>query len=96
MEPIDVELGVTVMRWVGISHFFTSLAEGVEFRTFEPKSFASGSDTVAARLRLTYQVRATRRVVDENQVHWWALRGGKVCGLVHFEDTAQVIAAIKS
>jgi uncharacterized protein len=79
----------------GITRFFGVVAEGVEFRTFEPLSFAAGTDAVAVRLHLTYQVRGSGRVVDEHQVHWWTLRDGKVCGLVHFEDTAQVIAAIK-
>jgi uncharacterized protein len=80
----------------GITRFFGAVAEGVEFRTFEPLSFAAGSDTVAVRLRLTYQVRRTGRMVDEHQVHWWTLRDGKVCGLVHFEDTAQVVAAVQT
>jgi uncharacterized protein len=80
----------------GIGRFFGAIADGVEFRAFEPQSFASGSDTVAVRLRLTYQVRHSGKMVDEHQVHWWTVRDGKVCGLVHFEDTAQVIAAMKT
>jgi ketosteroid isomerase-like protein len=78
----------------GISRFFTAIAEGVEFRAFEPLAFTSGGDSVAVRLRLAYRVRGSGRLVDEHQVHWWTLRDGKVCSLVHFEDTAQVIAAV--
>jgi ketosteroid isomerase-like protein len=78
-----------------IQRFFTALGEGVEFQTFEPLSFAEGSDAVAVRLHLVYKVRGSGRVVDEHQVHWWSLRDGKVVGLTHFEDTAQVIAAAR-
>jgi ketosteroid isomerase-like protein len=78
----------------GIGRFFATITEGVEFRAFEPLAFTTGSDAVAVRLHLAYQVRGSGRVVDEHQVHWWTLRDGKIRGLVHFEDTAQVIAAV--
>ncbi|HVV88763.1 MAG TPA: nuclear transport factor 2 family protein [Kofleriaceae bacterium] len=77
----------------GVTTFFTRLGETVEFETFTPLAFAAGGDAVAVRLHLRYRIRATGRVVDEQQVHWWTLRGGKVAALRHFEDTAQVIAA---
>lgn len=78
----------------GVQRFFSTIAEGVEFKTFEPLSFAAGTDAVAVRLHLVYQVRRTGRVVDEQQVHWWTLREGKIASLTHFEDTAQVVAAV--
>ncbi len=80
----------------GIGTFFGAIAEGVEFRVFEPLGFTAGGDAVAVRLRLTYQVRRTGRVVDEHQIHWWTLRDGKVSAMIHFEDTAQVIAAVRA
>ena len=79
----------------GIQRFFASIGEGVEFKTFEPLGFAAGTDTVAVRLHLVYQVRRSGRVVDEHQVHWWTLRDGKIKTLTHFEDTAQVVAAAR-
>ncbi len=79
----------------GLRRFFGSIAEEVEFQSFEPLAFAAGPDVVAARLHLRYRVRRTGRTVDENQVHWWSVKGGKVVGLVHFEDTAQVLAATR-
>ena len=79
----------------GIQRFFTAMGEGVEFKTFEPLDFAAGTDTVAVRLHLVYEVRRSKRVVDEHQVHWWVLRNGKVIALTHFEDTAQVVAAAR-
>jgi ketosteroid isomerase-like protein len=76
-----------------IATFFATMGKEVEFQTFEPLGFAAGTDTVAVRLRLRYRIRRTGRSVDEQQVHWWSLRGGKVSALTHFEDTSQVIAA---
>jgi len=79
----------------GITRFFSAIGESVEFKTFEPLGFAAGADTVAVRLHLVYKVRGSSRVVDEHQVHWWTFRDGKVTTLTHFEDTAQVIAAMR-
>lgn len=79
----------------GVRQFFSAIAEGVEFKAFEPISFAAGADAIAVRLRLVYQVRRTSRVVEEEQVHWWTLRGGDITSLTHFEDTAQVLAAVR-
>jgi len=31
--------------------------------------------------------------VREEQLQWWTVRDGRIAGLRHFEDTAQVIAA---
>ena len=79
----------------GLVGFFTRIAERVTFDEFAPLAFTAGGDAVAVRLRLRYRVNATGRAVDEEQVHWWTLRDGRVSGLTHFEDTAQVIAAAR-
>jgi hypothetical protein len=78
----------------GLGRFFATLAEAVAFEIFAPLAFAVAADAVVVRLHLRYRVHATARVVDEEQVHWWTLRDGQVVDMVHFEDTAQVIAAL--
>lgn len=78
----------------GIGRFFGTLAETVEFLAFEPRDFAASAGAVAVLVHLKYKVRKTGRLVDQQQVHWWSLRDGKVQGLVHHEDTAQVRAAV--
>jgi uncharacterized protein len=82
--------------WQGaaaITRFFGVLAEAVELQAFEPLAFAASPDAVAVRLHLRYVVRATGKTVDEQQVQWWTIRDGRISELVHFEDTAQVVAA---
>jgi ketosteroid isomerase-like protein len=78
----------------GLDRFFSLLGEAVEFRAFEPRRFLSSDSDVAALVHVAYKVRATGKVVDELQVHWWTLSGGKVTALRHHEDTAQVVAAV--
>lgn len=79
-----------------VARFFAAISENVEFESFDPLSFAAGTDVVAVRLHLRYRVRRTARIVDENQVHWWTLKDDKVRALTHFEDTAQVLAATQT
>ena len=75
--------------------FFGALMENVDISAFEPREFMASGDHVIVHLHVAYTVRKTKRKVDEEQLHWWTLRGGKVSRLNHFEDTAQVTAACK-
>jgi len=79
-----------------IGRFFGTITEAVTFQSFEPRHFATSASEVAVLVHLRYEIRATKKVVDELQVHWWSLRAGKVSGLRHHEDTAQVIAAARA
>lgn len=46
-------------------------------------------------LRIAYSVKDTGKQVDEEQLQWWTCDdSGKVVGLQHYEDTAQVLAAV--
>ena len=77
-----------------VARFFTHIGEAVQFQAFEPRHFAASPSEVAVLVHLRYLVRATDRIVDQLQVHWWSLRDGKVSALRHHEDTAQVLAAV--
>ena len=74
--------------------FFGTLAEAVDFQRFEPRVFVHAGPHVMVEVRMAYVVRATGRAVEMDQIHWWTLRDGKVARLRHFEDTAQVAAAV--
>lgn len=76
--------------------FLAALAEHVEFESSQVVATCSSGDHVALRLHLRYRIRSTGRVIEEDQVHWWTLRDGKVTEMTHFQDSAQVIAATKS
>jgi hypothetical protein len=43
---------------------------------------------------MSFRVKRTERTVEQTQVHWWRFDGAKVRSIVHFEDTAQVAAAV--
>jgi hypothetical protein len=74
--------------------FFAALAENVEFSSFEPKEFVESSDSVIVRVHMKYRVKATGRMVEQTQVHWWSFDGARIRSIVHYEDTAQVAAAV--
>lgn len=75
--------------------FFQAMAEHVDFIAFEPRAFHAVGDQVFVPLRIAYAVKRTGKRVDQEQLHWWTLdASGKVARMVHFEDTAQVLAAV--
>lgn len=76
--------------------FFAKLAEHVEFARFEPGEFVEGTNSVVARVHMKFRIKSTNRTVEQTQVHWWTFDGSKVRAIVHFEDTAQVAAAMAS
>jgi ketosteroid isomerase-like protein len=76
-----------------VPKFLAALLDNVVLEAFEPKQFMADGEEVIVHVRLAYTVKRTNKRVDEEQLHWWTVRDGKVARLRHFEDTAQVIAA---
>jgi ketosteroid isomerase-like protein len=76
-----------------LPRFFESLAGEMAISKFEPRKFFAQGDDVFVHVAIAYKVNKTGKLVDEEQLHWWSLRDGKVARMVHFEDTAQVLAA---
>lgn len=80
-----------------VPRFFAAIGANADFAAFDPRVFVSEGSHVVVRLHLDYTVRSTGKRVDEEQVHWWTFDAtGKVESMMHFEDTAQVIAANRS
>lgn len=77
----------------GLPVFIGNLMSNVELQAFEPRHFVAAGDDVIAHVRIAMTVRRTGRQIDEEQLHWWKVRDGRIEGLRHFEDTAQVVAA---
>jgi ketosteroid isomerase-like protein len=77
----------------GLPTFIGNLLGNVELEAFEPRHFVAAGDDVIAHVRIAMTVRRTGRRIDEEQLHWWKVRDGRIEGLRHFEDTAQVVAA---
>lgn len=76
-----------------IPSFLGAFVSNVELEAFEPRKFIAVGDDVVVHLGLAYTIRRTGKRVREEQLQWWMVRDGKVAGLRHFEDTAQVLAA---
>lgn len=77
-----------------LAGFFAALAEQVEFQDFTPGVVVDGGAHVVVEVHLRFALKATGRVVDQSQLHWWTFDpSGRVIRLVHYEDTAQVLAA---
>ncbi|HTM43811.1 MAG TPA: hypothetical protein VL137_02590, partial [Polyangiaceae bacterium] len=58
-----------------------------------PLRFLDSGEEVIVHVHLAYTVKTTGQRVDEEQLQWWTIKGGKIARLRHFEDTAQVMAA---
>jgi ketosteroid isomerase-like protein len=96
----DFNVGDSPVPWhqpvVGpkeVPSFLNAFGSNIELEVFEPRQFIASGDNVIVHLGLAYTIKRTGKRVREEQLQWWTVRDGKVAGLRHFEDTAQVIAA---
>ncbi len=79
----------------GLPGFFEAMGRHIAVAAFEPRAFHAVGDHVFVPLRIAYSVKDTGKQVDEEQLQWWTCDdSGKVVGLQHYEDTAQVLAAV--
>lgn len=89
----DVPWHQPVVGPAEVPQFLAAFVSNVALELFEPRKFITSGEDVIVHLGLAYTVKRTGRPVREEQLQWWTVRDGKVAGLRHFEDTAQVIAA---
>jgi ketosteroid isomerase-like protein len=83
----------TVRGKDSLPQFFANLQD-MEISAFEPREFIASGDHVIVDLHIAYKVKSTGKMVDERQLQWWTLDAQhRVSRLLHFEDTAQVLAA---
>lgn len=76
-----------------VPEFLAAFSGNVDIEAFEPRRFMVDGPDVLVHLGLAYRIKATGKRVSEEQLQWWTVRDGKIAGLRHFEDTAQVVAA---
>ena len=96
-EDVEWEYGAstTNVPWLqplrgrdAVPRFFEVLGRELEFHRFEPKAFLSGDDVVAVLLDLEATVRRTgRRIVEEDEVHLWRFRDGRIARFRHRLDS---------
>jgi hypothetical protein len=76
----DVPWHIPVMGPTEIPTFLAALGENVAMEAFEPKQFIVMGDDVVAHIRFAFTVKRTGKRVDQEQLHWWTVQGGKVAG----------------
>ena len=79
-----------------VRNFFTAFASAVDVEEFVPFSMAAEGDDVFAIVRFRGKSRATGKPITMNLHHYFTLRDGKVVFYRGSEDTAQVVAALRS
>jgi ketosteroid isomerase-like protein len=90
----EVPWHVPVKSAADLPSFFGALMQNVQMTRFEPREVVHCGPHVMVEVSIEYTVTKTGRRVAMDQIHWWTLEGGKVTRLRHFEDTAQVAAAL--
>jgi uncharacterized protein len=75
-----------------VARFFTTLAETLEFETFEPREFVPFGDRVLVIGHDTGKVRATGTPFEEDWIHVCTYRDGKLSRWQAFVDTGDLVA----
>lgn len=96
----DFNVGASDVPWHApvngrgdVPKFLGAFMANVALKKFEPRTFIASGDHVAVVVGLAYDVKSTGKPVDEEQIHLWTLKDGRITRLRHYEDTAQVLAA---
>jgi uncharacterized protein len=73
--------------------FFEELAANVETEQFQPREFMGGVDFVVVLGQSKGRMKATGRRVDDQWVHLFRIRNGKVAEFRSFGDTHALVQA---
>ena len=104
-DDITVQNPMPMDAWPGagavqgkkrFSEFLTGLASVAEFEQFEPREFIAQRDKVVVNVFERARYKATGRAVDNDYVHIYTMRDGKITALRIFEDTAPLLAGMRS
>ena len=79
----------------GVAEFFSLVGGALEFHQFEPREFVAQGDTVVAIGYEHSLVKPTGRTFQQEWVHVYTVRDGKIATFRGFEDTAALVAAFE-
>ena len=95
-------MATVIWPWAGSQRGRARIAEAaagvtavLEFEQFEPREFIAQGNKVVVLVFERVRSKATGRVVDNDYVHVYTVRDGKIIQFCVYEDTAPVIAAIR-
>ena len=78
-----------------VAKFFESLAASEEVLAFEPHDFVSEGDSVVACLRYRARVKKTGREYEDEGIHFFQFRDGKIAKFREYLDTALMASAYR-
>ena len=78
----------------GVANFFSVLGETLEFERFEPREFVAQGDRVVVVGFERNLIKSTGRAFEQEWVHDFTLREGKISKVRSFEDTAAYVEAL--
>ncbi len=73
--------------------YFEAFGASAQTTAFEPQRFFADEDMVVVLGHYTFSVVKTGKVVDNDFVHTFRLKGGKISTFEGYEDSAAVVAA---
>jgi uncharacterized protein len=77
----------------GIAEFFSLVGEALEYEQFEPREFVAQGDTVVVLGYERSLVKPTGRMFEQEWVHVYTLRDGRIATGRFFGDTAAGVVA---
>jgi ketosteroid isomerase-like protein len=77
-----------------VTGFFVALGQTVDVEEFQPQRFHADLDTVIVFGRERMRARATGRNYENQWVHEFVIRDGKIAKFTEYTDTAAIIAAL--
>jgi hypothetical protein len=80
----------------GVSEFFNSLAENLNYTAFEPKEFYAAGNKVFAKVYQAAIVKATGKSYAHDALMEFTFRNGKICNFFAYVDIAEQVEAFKN
>jgi ketosteroid isomerase-like protein len=77
----------------GVVKFFSILDESEQIEVFEPKEFIAQGDKVVATVNFRSRPKATNIPVEDELVHIFTLRDGKIARFREYFDTVRAVEA---
>ena len=77
----------------GVGEFFSQVAGGIDFHTFEPQEFIAQGDQVAVVGRYKAQIKTTSKTIESGWVMLFTFKNGKIVRFREYTDSAQLVKA---
>jgi ketosteroid isomerase-like protein len=93
-RPEDIPWGGKRRGPEEVAQFFAAIAERLEVERFTPERFVVRDDRVIVFGHERMRMRSTGRVCEQDWVHAFRLRAGKIVEFREYTDTAAIVGAL--